>query len=48
MPQELIDQLAKPGRLFVPVEDSTNIGQTVWQVSRNLGIEKRLYKAKQT
>lgn len=39
MPQELIDQLASPGRLFIPVEDedvgSFYGGQSIWQVDKD-------------
>ncbi|KAG9024453.1 hypothetical protein FRB95_011466 [Tulasnella sp. JGI-2019a] len=37
MPQELIDQLASPGRLFIPVEDEASFyaGQSIWQVDKD-------------
>ncbi|KAG8907133.1 hypothetical protein FRB99_005241 [Tulasnella sp. 403] len=36
LPQELIDQLAKPGRMFIPVEDGTLFGgQSIWQVDKD-------------
>lgn len=33
MPTPLIQQLAKPGRLFVPVEKTGHSGQSIWQVN---------------
>jgi len=36
MPQSLIDQLASPGRLFIPVEDGESYGgQSIWQVDKD-------------
>ena len=36
MPQSLIDQLASPGRLFIPVEDGEfDGGQSIWQVDKD-------------
>jgi len=43
LPQELIDQLASPGRLFIPVEDERTGGvssffvggQSIWQVDKD-------------
>ncbi|PWN91433.1 protein-L-isoaspartate O-methyltransferase [Acaromyces ingoldii] len=36
MPQDLIDQLAKPGRMFIPVEDNGGYGnQDIWQVDKD-------------
>jgi len=35
MPQPLIDQLATPGRMFIPVEDESRFGaQSIWQVDK--------------
>jgi len=36
MPQTLIDQLASPGRLFIPVDDGGAFGgQSIWQVDKD-------------
>jgi len=41
MPQELIDQLASPGRMFIPVDDEGSVsrffsgGQSIWQVDKD-------------
>ncbi|TIA92866.1 hypothetical protein E3P99_00421 [Wallemia hederae] len=35
MPTALISQLAKPGRLFVPVEKTGESGQSIWQVDKD-------------
>lgn len=47
MPQELIDQLAKPGRMFIPVEDGDGFGgQSIWQVDKDEDgnvVKKELY-----
>jgi protein-L-isoaspartate(D-aspartate) O-methyltransferase len=40
VPQELLDQLAKPGRMFIPVGDGV---QDVWQIDKDSegGLEQR-------
>ncbi|KAG8942697.1 hypothetical protein FRC03_002923 [Tulasnella sp. 419] len=49
MPQPLVDQLAKPGRMFIPVEDEGPIswgGQSIWQVDKDengVVTKKRLF-----
>jgi len=36
IPQDLIDQLAKPGRMFIPVDDADMaFGQSIWQVDKD-------------
>ncbi|PWN48220.1 putative l-isoaspartyl protein carboxyl methyltransferase [Violaceomyces palustris] len=35
MPEDLVEQLASPGRLFVPVESKTGYGQHIWQVDKD-------------
>lgn len=36
LPQELVDQLAKPGRMFIPVDDDEGWGgQSIWQVDKD-------------
>ncbi|TIB35026.1 hypothetical protein E3P83_00783 [Wallemia ichthyophaga] len=35
MPDVLIDQLATPGRMFVPVEKTGGYGQSIWQVDKD-------------
>lgn len=36
LPQELVDQLAKPGRMFIPVDDEEGWGgQSIWQVDKD-------------
>lgn len=36
LPQELVDQLAKPGRMFIPVDDDEGWGgQAIWQVDKD-------------
>jgi len=37
LPQSLVDQLARPGRMFIPVEDTVpGYGQNIWQVDKDV------------
>ncbi|PWN32307.1 putative l-isoaspartyl protein carboxyl methyltransferase [Meira miltonrushii] len=35
IPEPLIEQLAKPGRMFIPVEDPNGLGQDIWHVDKD-------------
>lgn len=35
IPEPLIEQLAKPGRMFIPVEDSDGQGQDIWHIDKD-------------
>lgn len=36
MPDKLIEQLKKPGRMFIPVEGEPGEGQSIWQVDKDV------------
>lgn len=35
IPERLVEQLAKPGRMFIPVEDPDGNGQNIWHVDKD-------------